>query len=93
MAAAHSYIQMFIHVCRTSQADIRIMSVGHWGSELGLTVLRGLSKLYSSLVWESSVMLALINGSLIPKGKHVYRVMELFFRATVLIDLTKVDNE
>ena len=27
---------MFVHVCRTGQADIRTISVSHWGSELGL---------------------------------------------------------
>ena len=50
MAAAHAYIQMFVHVCRTGQAEIRTISVTHWGSELGLAVLAGLSKLYTSLV-------------------------------------------
>jgi E3 ubiquitin-protein ligase HUWE1 len=59
MSAAHAYIQMFVHVCRTGQADIRTISVSHWGSELGLAVLAGLSKLYTSLVWESTVLLAL----------------------------------
>jgi lipid-A-disaccharide synthase-like uncharacterized protein len=29
---------MFVHVCRTGQSDIRTISVGHWGSELGLQV-------------------------------------------------------
>ena len=53
------YIQMFVHVCRTGQPDIRTISVSHWGSELGLAVLAGLSRLYTSLVWESTVLLAL----------------------------------
>jgi E3 ubiquitin-protein ligase HUWE1 len=39
MAAAHAYITMFVHVCRTGQADIRTISISHWGSELGLQVL------------------------------------------------------
>ena len=34
------------------QTDVRSISVSHWGSELGLQVLRGLSRLYISLVWE-----------------------------------------
>ena len=38
MAAAHAYITMFVHVCRTGQADIRTISISHWGSELGLQV-------------------------------------------------------
>lgn len=59
MSAAHAYITMFVHVCRTGQADIRTISVSHWGSELGLQVLESLSRLYTSLVWESTVLLAL----------------------------------
>ncbi|XP_054708625.1 E3 ubiquitin-protein ligase HUWE1-like [Uloborus diversus] len=62
MSAAHAYIIMFIHVCRTGQTDIRTISVSHWGSELGLSVLKGLSSLYTSLVWESTVLLALCSN-------------------------------
>ena len=42
--------------------------VGNWGSELGLNVLRGLSKLYTSLVWESNILLALCNEDALPAG-------------------------
>jgi len=66
MSAAHAYIQMFVHVCRTGQADIRTISVSHWGSELGLQVLGSLSKLYTSLVWESTVLLALCSEDTLP---------------------------
>ena len=68
MSAAHAYIQMFIHVCRTGQSDIRTISVSHWGSELGLMVLKGLSRLYTSLVWESTVLLALCSEDTLPTG-------------------------
>eukprot|EP00092_Neocalanus_flemingeri_P041280 GFUD01044951.1.p1 GENE.GFUD01044951.1~~GFUD01044951.1.p1 ORF type:complete len:4316 (+),score=1501.53 GFUD01044951.1:136-13083(+) len=67
MSAAHAYIQMFVHVCRTGQADIRTISVSHWGSELGLSVLSGLSRLYTSLVWESTVLLALCSEDTLPQ--------------------------
>lgn len=63
MSAAHAYIIMFVHVCRTGQSDIRNLSITHWGSELGLSVLKGLSRLYTSLVWESTVLLALCSES------------------------------
>lgn len=63
MSAAHAYIIMFVHVCRTGQPEIRNLSVTHWGSEIGLDVLKGLSQLYTSLVWESTVLLALISDS------------------------------
>ena len=50
------------------QFDIRTISVNHWGSELGLSVLKGLSSLYNSLVWESTVLLALCNEDYLPSG-------------------------
>ncbi|XP_035825881.1 E3 ubiquitin-protein ligase HUWE1 isoform X3 [Aplysia californica] len=66
LAAAHAYIMMFVHVCRMGQADIRTISVNNWGSDLGLSVLKGLSSLYNSLVWESTVLLALCNEDYLP---------------------------
>ncbi|XP_015788441.1 E3 ubiquitin-protein ligase HUWE1 isoform X3 [Tetranychus urticae] len=63
MSAAHAYIIMFVHVCRTGQPEIRNLTVTHWGSDIGLNVLRGLSQLYTSLVWESTVLLALCSDS------------------------------
>ncbi|XP_014203791.1 E3 ubiquitin-protein ligase HUWE1 isoform X2 [Copidosoma floridanum] len=68
MNATHGYVVMFVHVCRTSQSEIRNLSMNHWGSELGLTVLKGLSELYMSLVWESTVLMALCNDNSIPTG-------------------------
>ncbi len=53
MADANDYIQIFVHVCRTAQAEIQAVFVNHWGSELDR------SRLYTSLVWESTVLLAL----------------------------------
>ncbi len=66
MCAAHAYITMFVHVCRTGQSDIRTISVAHWGSELGLEVLDRLARLYTSLVWESTVLLALFSEDALP---------------------------
>lgn len=66
MAAAHGYVIMFVHVCRTGQAEIRNLSLQHWGSEKGLKVLRGLADLYTSLVWESTLLLAYCSDDLIP---------------------------
>ena len=40
----------------------------HWGSDLGLSVLSGLSKLYTSLVWESTVLLAFCSEDILPAG-------------------------
>ncbi|GLH08141.1 uncharacterized protein GBIM_13439 [Gryllus bimaculatus] len=66
MSAAHGYVVMFVHVCRTGQTEIRSLSISHWASELGLSVLRGLARLYSSLVWESTLLLALCSDDIIP---------------------------
>lgn len=63
MSAAHSMIVMFVHVCRTGQSDVRNLSVTHWGNETGIAVLTKLSQLYTSLVWESTVLLALCSES------------------------------
>ena len=40
--------------------------MNQWGSENGLSVLKSLSRLYSSLVWESTVLLAMCNEDIIP---------------------------
>ncbi|BFZ10773.1 hypothetical protein BsWGS_13813 [Bradybaena similaris] len=66
LAAVHAYIMMFVYVCRMGQTDIRTLSVNNWGSDLGLEVLKGLSRLYNSLVWESTVLLALCNEDYLP---------------------------
>lgn len=57
ITAVHSYIVMLVHVCRTSQTDIRLVSVNQWGSEVGLRVLGGLANLYQTLVWESTILI------------------------------------
>ncbi|XP_046406854.1 E3 ubiquitin-protein ligase HUWE1 isoform X2 [Ischnura elegans] len=68
IAAAHGYIVMFMLLCRTGENDIRSLTVQCWGSELGVQTLKGLSDLYTSLVWESTLLLSLINGDAIPPG-------------------------
>lgn len=66
MNAAHGYVLMFVHVCRTGQSDIRSLSLQHWGSEEGMNVLNVLAELYTSLVWESTLLLALCSDDIIP---------------------------
>ena len=52
--------------------------MSHWGLDLGLQVLQGLSKLYTSLVWESTVLLALCSEDILPQGCEFGRAdMEL----------------
>ncbi|CAH1782935.1 unnamed protein product [Owenia fusiformis] len=68
LTSSHAYIMMFVHVCRVGQSDIRSISVNHWGSDLGLEVLKGLSQLYTSLVWESTVLLAFCSEEILPEG-------------------------
>ncbi|XP_022915522.2 E3 ubiquitin-protein ligase HUWE1 isoform X2 [Onthophagus taurus] len=66
MGAAHGYILMFVHVCRTGQNDIRTLSLQHWGSDKGLEMLNCLEQLYMALVWESTLLLALCSDDVIP---------------------------
>ena len=55
------------------QSHIRTISINHWGSELGLQVLEGLSKLYTSLVWESTVLLAFCSEDILPLNSEFGR--------------------
>jgi len=64
MSATHAYINMFVHICRGSQSEVRVTSLNQWGSELGKRVLGKLSLLYTYLVWESSVLLTLCTPNL-----------------------------
>jgi E3 ubiquitin-protein ligase HUWE1 len=66
MGAAHGYIIMLVHVCRTGQSEIRNLSLQNWGSEEGLRVIKGLADLYTSLVWESTLLLAYCSEEYIP---------------------------
>lgn len=73
MAVANAYIMMFVHVCQSGQRDIRTPTINDWGSPLGLPVLKGLSKLYTSLVCESTVLLALCSNETLPLGCQLGR--------------------
>lgn len=66
MGAAHGYIIMLVHVCRTGQSEIRNLSLQSWGSEEGLRVIKGLADLYTSLVWESTLLLAYCSEEYVP---------------------------
>ncbi|XP_047736696.1 E3 ubiquitin-protein ligase HUWE1 isoform X2 [Hyalella azteca] len=57
LTAVHAYCTMLVHVCRTSQTDIRQLSVSQWGSDVGLRVLSGLALLYQTLVWETTILI------------------------------------
>ena len=66
MGTAHGYVVVLVHTCRTSQNEIRNIALQHWGAEKGLTVLKALAELYTSLVWESTLLLALCSDDVIP---------------------------
>lgn len=84
MNAAHGYVLMFVHVCRTGQNDIRNLSLQHWGSDDGLLVLNILAELYTSLVWESTLLLALCSDDIIPDncnfGKEDMEKLKIYDR-------------
>lgn len=66
LAAAHGYILMLVHVCRTGQPDIRNLAIMLWGSREGLLALKSLCELYTSLVWESTLLLAMCGDEFLP---------------------------
>lgn len=85
---------MFVHVCRTGQSDIRTISISHWGSELGLSVLKGLSRLYTSLVWESTVLLALCSEDTLPAGCEFGKAdMDKLLPPNITADSKGAENE
>ena len=44
------------------QSDIRLICINQWGSDQGLAVLGKLSKLYSALVWEITLLESATSG-------------------------------
>ncbi|XP_044765781.1 E3 ubiquitin-protein ligase HUWE1 isoform X3 [Coccinella septempunctata] len=73
MSAAHGFVIMFVNICRTGQNDIRSLSLQQWGTQDGIRVLRGLSELYTSLVWESTLLLAYCSEDLMPSYCNIPR--------------------
>lgn len=61
---------MLVHVCRTGQFEIRNMSIQKWGldNRTGRRLLYKLVQLYTALVWESTLLLALCTDDIIPEG-------------------------
>lgn len=58
----HSLIYLLTTLGKVNQNDVRQMTISKWGSpDLGVKCLRDLSKLYMSLIWESSMLLWLLN--------------------------------
>ncbi|PIK62780.1 putative E3 ubiquitin-protein ligase HUWE1 [Apostichopus japonicus] len=68
VVSAHSYVTMLYHVCKVGQGDVRTISINQWGTDLGQEVLAGLCQLYTSLVWESIVLLSLFTPGSIPEN-------------------------
>lgn len=68
MSSVHGYIVMLVHVCRTGQTDIRTLSLQKWGQDslFGKHLLKKLVNLYTALVWESTLLLALCTDDIIP---------------------------
>ena len=78
MAATHGLVIMFNHVSKTGQSEIRNPCLDTWGSPLGLDVLQKSPKFYTSLVWESTLVLALCSDDVIPSdGDFGQRYLDL----------------
>lgn len=72
MSAVHGYVVMLVHVCRSGQSDIRTLSLMKWGQDnsYGMILLKKLVMLYTGLVWESTLLLALCTDDIIPPGSE-----------------------
>lgn len=71
MSAVHGYVVMLVHVCRSGQSDIRSIALMKWGTEaFGMQILKKLVMLYTGLVWESTLLLALCTDDIIPPGSE-----------------------
>lgn len=72
MSAVHGYVLMLVHVCRSGQSDIRTLSLIKWGqdNETGIKLLKKLVMLYTGLVWESTLLLALCTDDIVPPGSE-----------------------
>lgn len=70
MSAVHGYVVMLVHVCRTGQSEIRNLLIERWGqnNKYGQKLLYKLVQLYTALVWESTLLLALCTDDIIPVG-------------------------
>lgn len=73
MSAVHGYVLMLVHVCRSGQSDIRTLSLLQWGqdNETGIRLLKKLVMLYTGLVWESTLLLALCTDDIVPPGSEL----------------------
>ena len=72
MSAVHGYVVMLVYVCRSGQSDIRTLSLLKWGQDnaYGMKLLKKLVMLYTGLVWESTLLLALCTDDIIPPGSE-----------------------
>lgn len=70
MSAVHGYVVMLVHVCRTGQSEIRNLLIDRWSqnNKYGRELLYKLVQLYTALVWESTLLLALCTDDIIPVG-------------------------
>uniref|UniRef100_F6XN27 HECT-type E3 ubiquitin transferase n=1 Tax=Ciona intestinalis TaxID=7719 RepID=F6XN27_CIOIN len=66
----HAFVTLFLTLPRANQNEIRTIIVNQWGSRMGITALEGLNKLYRSLIWESTVLLALCTPGAIPEDSE-----------------------
>ncbi|XP_032242084.2 E3 ubiquitin-protein ligase HUWE1 isoform X2 [Nematostella vectensis] len=60
VTAVHAYVSMFLYVSRAGQMDLRTMCVNHWGSQMGVSILKQLGELHMSLQWEMTVLETLV---------------------------------
>ncbi|XP_055349412.1 E3 ubiquitin-protein ligase HUWE1-like isoform X2 [Paramacrobiotus metropolitanus] len=70
----HSYVSMMAHICKLNQSDIRIICTNSWATEKGLKLLQEIADLYSFLIWENTILIALCSDEgLLPQESDISR--------------------
>lgn len=59
----HSFVGLFQNMTTNVQPEVRTLCVNVWGGVLGLAVMSKFADLYRILIWESTIMIELIEGS------------------------------
>lgn len=61
ISSIHSLVYLLITLGKINQNEVRNLVIAKWGGDMGVLVLKDLSKLYMNLIWESSMLLWLCN--------------------------------
>ena len=63
----HSFVGLFQNMTTNVQPEVRALCVNVWGG-IGLAVMNKFANLYRTLIWESTIMIELIEGTKITEA-------------------------